>query len=475
MALNGLDFSAIVTYFVLLAAFGVIVRRVRSFSEYAVGGRTVPLAMIFASLSAAYIGPGYTMGFTAKGFSVGWLFWAVACGFTIQTLVVAWFIAPRLHRFTDCFTVGDIIGKTHGKFAHIVAGIFSTLLCIGFAAIMAKVGGYVIHYTLGWPTSVGVFVITGISVVYCFTGGLQSVIATEALQFAIFAMAIPALLWATAFSPGVDLAKANVDAIAAMRDAATQMGPLQVFGLFVSFLLGETLIPPYVNRALAAGSAEVARIGFLCGASYSVVWFGMVIGLGVIARQIVPDAPPDEVFMTLVTTRLPHGLMGLLIVAVIAIHVSAKESVLNAATVSAVRDIGDNIISIPNDRRRLLLSRIGTLIIGLIAAIAALYSPGIIAGLLIIYSIWAPGVLTVLLFSVLLRSPTPVAGAPAMLVGATTSLVWQFALKEPAGVPAILVGLAANIIVYVTIRLVTPPRQQTATEERSQSECLTTT
>lgn len=474
MALNSLDIVAIIAYFALLTAFGVVVRRVRSFSQYAVGARSVPVAMIFASLSAAYIGPGYTMGFTGKGFGVGWLFWAVACGFTAQTLVVAWFIAPKLHRFTDCFTVGDIIGKTHGKFAHLVAGIFSTLLCIGFCAIMAKVGGYVIHYTLGWPTSVGVFIITGISVIYCYTGGLQSVIATEALQFSIFAIAIPVLLWATASAAGVDFAKANADAITAMRDAAVQMGPLQVFGLFISFLLGETLIPPYANRALAAGSAQVARVGFLGGAAYSIVWFGMVIGLGVIARQVVPNAPPDEVFMTLVTTQLPHGLMGLLIVAVIAIHVSAKESVLNAATVSAVRDIGDVLVTIPNDRQRLLLSRIGTLVIGLTAATAALFAPTIIDGLLIIYSVWAPGVLMVLLFAVLLRSPTPAAGAPAMIAGAAVSLLWQFGLKEPAGIPAILVGLAANVVVYGTIRLMVPaPQLAEPNEERSESECAT--
>ena len=36
-----------------------------------------------------------------------------------------------------------------------------------------------------------------------------------------------------------------------------------------------------------------------------------------------------------------------------------------------------------------------------------------------------------------------------MLAGGITSIVWQAVLKEPAGVPAILLGLVASVIGYV--------------------------
>lgn len=435
-------------YFLVLVGFGLIVRRIRTFSEYAVGARAVPLAMIFASISATYIGPGYTMGFASKGFANGWLFWFLTLGFTLQNLLVAFFIAPRLHAFTDCYTLGDIIGKKHGQLAHVVSGIISTLLCIGFTSIMAKVGGLVIQGTIGWPLVVGVFVITGVGVLYCFTGGLQSVIATEALQFALFAVTIPILIWVAISSSSIDVAAANAQGWSQLSSTVEQLGALQIFGLFISFLLGETLVPPYANRALAAGSKSVARSGFLIAAIYSVVWFGMVIGLGVMGRQIMPDVEPDNIFMALSTQYLPHGLLGLLVIAVIAIIMSSQESVLNAAAVSFTRDIRDVIRPGQSDASRLKLTRITTLVVGIIAAAAAIWAPSIVSGLLIIYSIWAPSVLPVLVLAVMLKSPPKAAAVPAMIAGAGVSLVWQFALSEPYGVPAILAGLLANLVAY---------------------------
>jgi SSS family solute:Na+ symporter len=454
MNLNLLDYIFIGLYFLGLVAFGVIVRRIRNFGDYALGGRSVSGVMIFASLCATYIGPGYTMGFASKGAASGWLFFFVALAFTAQTVLTALFIAPRLHGFKNCYTVGDVIGNAHGKTAHVVAGTISTLLCIGFAAIMAKVGGLVLQGTMGLPLLAGVFLVTGVGVVYCYTGGMKSVIATEAMQFSIFAVAIPILLWLAVSKSGVNLSEADAKGWTAMRSALAGMTPMQIAGLFLSFFLGETLIPPYANRALAAGSSAIARGGFLAGAGYSVLWFAIVVGLGVVASVAVPDAKPDDAFMTLAVKFLPHGLLGILIVAIAAIIMSSQESVLNAGAVSFTRDIRDALGGSPlSDEQRLRLSRLSTLVMGLLAAVLAYFAPSIIDGLLIIYSVWAPSVLPVFLFAVLLRKPVRSAGAAAMIAGATASLIWQFGFKEPGQVPALLVGLAANLLTYGSVAL----------------------
>jgi len=90
---------------------------------------------------------------------------------------------------------------------------------------------------------------------------------------------------------------------------------------------------------------------------------------------------------------------------------------------------------------------------GLIAAVLAYFAPSIIDGLLIIYSVWAPSVLPIFLFAILLRKPVRGAGAASMIVGAGASLIWQFALKEPGHVPALLVGLVANLFTYGAVTL----------------------
>jgi SSS family solute:Na+ symporter len=455
MNLNWIDFVVIAVYFAGLFLFGLLVRRIRNFADYAIGGKSVPSAMIFASLAATYIGPGYTLGFASKGFSSGFLFFFVAMAFTLQTLLVGIFVAPRLHRYENCFTVGDVMGRVFGKPAQLATGIITLLLSIGFVAIMGKVGGLVLQGSTGLPLVWGVALVTFIGVVYTFTGGIKSVIATDSMQFSIFAIGIPVLLFVVWFKSGVNLAAASQSGWNAARISLREMGGLQALGLFLSFFLGETLIPPYANRALAAGTDKMATTGFVTAAGYSVVWFGMVVVLGVLGRAIIPNAGPDDIFMTLTTSYLPHGMIGLIIVAITAVIMSSQESVLNAGSVSFTRDLVRPLsIGLQSDRAGIGITRAATVVVGVIATIAAVKAPSIIDGLLIIYSLWAPSVLPVFLLGILLPKPSRNAGLPAMLAGAVSSVIWQFALNSPGGVPAILIGLIANLIVYIIVSLI---------------------
>lgn len=452
MTLTAPDFIAIALYFVILIVFGVLVRRIRTFGDYAVGGRAVPAAMVFASLAAAYIGPGYTMGFAGKGYETGYLFFFVALAFTTQTVIVGLFLAPRLHAFENCYTLGDIFGTLHGRAAHLLAGLVSFILCVGFVSVMAKVGGLVLHGTLGWPVWVGVAGVTAVGALYSFTGGIKAVIATEALQFSIFAIAVPVLLLATIFGADVDLSAVDARAWEAAQDAVGKMGGWKLAGVLLSFFLGETLIPPYANRALAADSSKGARRGFLYAAAFSVVWFGMVVAIGVVGAGAIKPTSPDGLFMALANTYLPPGLVGLTIVAIVAIIMSSQESVLNAGAVSFTRDIWGVLRPKSNDAQtNLTLSRVATLAIALFAAIVGVFSPSIIDALLIIYSIWAPSVLPPLVLALLLKRPPRAAALPAMALGGGTSLLWQFALSEPGGVPAVIVGLVACLTTYALV------------------------
>ena len=180
----------------------------------------------------------------------------------------------------------------------------------------------------------------------------------------------------------------------------------------------------------------------------------MVVGLGAIAAQTVPEAKPDDAFMALAIKFLPHGMLGILIIAIASIVMSTQESILNAGAVSFTRDIWD-VLGKGSllDEQRLRLSRLSTLVMGMAGAVLACFAPSIINGLLIIYSVWAPSVLPVFVFAILLKKPPRNAGAAAILGGATASLIWQFALKEPGQIPALMVGLAANLLIYAAFGL----------------------
>jgi SSS family solute:Na+ symporter len=382
--------------------------------------------MIFASLAATIIGPGFSVGFTTKGYSTGYVFYWLVLAYSVQTILVGLVFAPRLATFRNCHTIGDVFNRCYGKFSHLLAGIVSVGLCIGFTSAF----------------------VTMFVALLTFSGGIRAVIANDGAQFIWFSIIIPVTLLTAVFKNPGPAQEVAARATELTNTGFAGMTGAQILGIVVSFLLGETLTPPFANRALAAKDESASRKGFVYAGLYVIVWLGICTTLGIYAHQYIPaDTKPDDVFLGIGRMLLHPALYGALIVAIIAVVMSSQESLLNSASVAFVRDIL-SIRGKLSDQSELLYSRMATIVIAVIAVVVAQYSPSIIEGLLICYSIWAPSILIPLLIGLYVKDTRSSAGWLSMLCGASTSIIWQTILKEPSGIPAILVGLAASATGY---------------------------
>lgn len=327
-------------------------------------------------------------------------------------------------------------------------------LCIGFTAVMGKAGGGLLQSVTGWgegsPWALHAHVaaVTMATALFTFTGGVRAVIATDSMHFVWISIMIPVvMLLAFAKYPG------SASDMWAHGEALTSSGfggltGIEIVAIMVSFFLGETLIPPYANRALAAKTGAASRMGFGLAAGYCVIWLAMVATMGVAAHQFLPaGTSPDNVFLGLGRAVLPYGTYGLLIGAGIAIVMSSQESVLNSASVSFTQDIAKTIRPL-TDRQALRSSRVGTIVIALLATVAAAGAPSIIEGLMICYSLWAPSILVPLIAGLYLRRTRALAGWLSMIAGSGTAILWQ-SLGQPLGCPAILAGLTASGAAYI--------------------------
>jgi SSS family solute:Na+ symporter len=455
MNVTFLDMAAIAIYFLCVWWFGYMTRRTKTFTEYSIAKHSIPTSMIFASLCAGYVGPGFAVGFTSKGFSSGFTFYLLAMTFVVQTLLVGLFVAPRLSsRFRDCHTLGDVMERMYGKFAHVLAGIISIGLCIGFSAIMAKVGGGILQAITGWNLMLCIALVTSITCTYTTFGGIRASIAEDALHFGLFSIVVPIMLLVAFMKSPAPVSEVTAKAMELTSTGFAGMNGIQIFAIMLSFLLGETLVPPYANRALASKSSGDSRKGFVMAGLYGVIWLAIVVSLGIYGHQFVPQGTePDNVFVAMGAALLPHGAFGMLLAALVAIVMSSQDSVMNAGSASIVRDLfcgwtqGD-------EKKSLRAGRMGTVFIAVVATITARYSPGIIDGLLICYSIWAPAMLLPLLIGLFSKRTMHAAGWLSMIAGGGGSIIWQSVLKEPSGIPAILAGLVVGLVFYIIGSLV---------------------
>ena len=448
MALTLIDLAVIALYFGGLVLFAAAVRgSARDFGDFSVAHRQVPSLIVFASLSATYIGPGYSLALAGKAFSTGYLFLGIFAFFSIQTIATALFLAPRLQEHSDCHTVGDVMGGYYGDTAHRVVGGISVVLSVAFTAIMAKAGGSVLAGLLDIDLLWGVLIISGVGLSYTLTGGLKAVVATEAIQFTIMVAAVSLLLVFSVLhlDGAIDV---TAHAWESTTTAAKEMGVWTLIGLCVAFFFGEMLIPPYANRALAAKTKETSRNGFLFAGIFSIFWFLIVVLIGIAATGIVPvGTEPGGAMVAVAGLVLPEGLRALFVVAIAAIVMSTQESVLNAGAVSFVRDlrvVGHGDIS---DRAQLVSGRLATVVIGVLGVVVALVGPSIISMLLVAYSIWAPSVAVPLAWALLGLPITPRVGLGAVIGGMAGS-VSAVLLIEGAGDNgyAVLLGLIGSVV-----------------------------
>jgi SSS family solute:Na+ symporter len=454
MGITNLDAIAIAVYFGILVVLGFLTRRNKTFAEFALGKHSLPALMIFASLAATIVGPGFSVGFTAEGYSTGYLFYFLVLSYPLQTIVSGLFLAPRLSRLRDCATLGDVINKSYGRFAQFLTGIISVGLLIGFTAIMGKIGGSMLQSITGWPVLVCYAVVTGSTALLTFSGGLRATIATEAFQFSLFSLIVPVMVLLAVWQSPIDLTQHAAKAWELTSSGFTSMSGTALFGVALSFFFGEMLLPPYANRALAAQSSKGSTIGFVTAGLYTIVWLGLIVVLGIMAHAYFPSSEaPDSVFIAMGKQILPAGVYGVLLAAVIAIVMSSQESVLNSGAVSFVKDIV-GVFTSPTEKKALLLGKISTLAIAAVAIYIAQFTPSIINGLLVLYSLWAPTIILPLIGALYGWRVTPASGWLSMILGGGASLLWQLALGEPMGIPAILVGLIGSLLGFLIGRLI---------------------
>jgi len=447
MELHLLDYIALGFYFILMVTLGYFTRRTKSFKEFAVGNHSVPAIMIFASLAATIVGPGFSVGVTSKSWDQGFLFYCLAATFSIQIIITGLFLAPRLAEHRDCNTIGEIMRKRYGRLTHLLAGILSVGLCVGFTAIMGKIGGGILHAITEWPIIYCIIAVTATTALLTFTGGIKATIATEGAQFSLIAIVIPVTLILGIGQSSLSMAELSSKASDLTSSAFDSLTGWQMFGIAISFMLGEVLIPPYANRALSAKSQAASKKGFLMAGGFVIIWLAIVAAFGIVAHGIVPGSTaPDDVFVTAGKLILPAGLFGLLLATLVAVIMSSQEACLNAAASSFVKDIW-GIFSTPSEKNSLLLAKGITLILAALAIIFAQYSPSIIEGLLLLYAVWAPCMLVPLVGALYAKKLTPASGILSVLGGGIASWGWSFA-GEPASIPAILIGLAVSIILF---------------------------
>ena len=427
-------------------------RRVKGLEDFAVAGRSFGALVIFATLSASFIGGGFSMGNAEKVFLVGISNIVALWGFSLKEVLVGLFIAPRLERYPGAISIGDIMEPHYGKAARIFSGVFGVVLCAGIMGAQVSAMGYIFNLFLGLDRMTGILIGCGIVIAYSTVGGMRAVIWTDVMQFVVLAVGIPlTLFFGIREAGGWESVSGSVPS-GHLALSSEPAGLLSLAGLFVTFMLGETLVPPYVQRLLIGRDTKEVSRGTIFSGLFSVPFFAVTGLVGLVALAIDPGLNPNLAMPFVIKESLDPVLQGVMVAAIISIIMSSADSFLNGAAISFSNDIFRPLKGKPmKAASELFVARIVTLLIGVLSIVFALTIESVLDILVYAYGFWAPTVVPPLCAAILGFRTTPARFAGGAAAGIGAVLVWNSFLHAPFGIDGLVIGSITNLLVFFTI------------------------
>ncbi|TDJ57367.1 MAG: sodium:solute symporter family protein [Nitrospina sp.] len=442
-----LDIAIITIYLAAVLIIGIRAgRHVKSIEEFSVAGRSFSYLVIFATLSASFIGGGFSMGNSEKVFLFGLVNIFALWGFSMKEILVAQFIAPQIKRYDAPITVGDIMGHHYGKGAKVVTGIFSVILCSGILGAQVGAMGYIFNIFLGLDQMYGIIIGLGIVIAYSTIGGMRAIVYTDILQFIVLMVGLPlVLIFGVVKAGGVG---AVIQAVPV--DHLTFLGPytlLAFLSLFFTFVIGEALVPPYVQRLFIAKDVNEVRKGTMLSGLFSIPFLFVTGSIGLVALVLFPEIDANLAMPTMIKEVLPIGLIGIVIAGVISIVMSSADSFLNGASVAAVHDVIKPLMN-TDDEKNFRLVKIINILVGILAIVFAIKIKSILDILIYSYNFWAPIIVVPLVVAILGGKVTKTQFYWGMTGGIIGVVGWNFVLDAPFGIDGLIIGVIGNALLF---------------------------
>jgi len=449
MGLDKLDFAIIALYLAGITLFGLRFRKKqRTLRDYFLAGREIPWWAIGLSIVAAETSTLTIISIPGLAYDTNFTFLQVIMGYVVGRAVISFVLLPQYFR-GDLFTAYELIERRFGRgLRSLTAGLF-LLTRAAAEGVRVYAVSIVVSIALGTGEVASIAIITALTLIYTFEGGLAAVIWTDVVQTAIYVGGtLVGLVTILHLVPG---------GWSAIHAAAASAGKLQVFDFSHSFLIpytfwagliGGTFFTTashgtdqlIVQRLLAARGEKQSVTALLSSGIAILFQFALFLTVGVMlwAYYRVPSATfgrPDRIYPTFIVTRMPHGISGLLIAAILAAAMSNLSAALNSLSSSAIMDFYARFRPHADEKTKMRLSRFATLAWALVLfglAIIALHKVGRVVEVgLQIASVAYGALLGVFLLGVLTRRANQTGAMIGMACGFAIDLYLWLGTRIP--------------------------------------------
>jgi SSS family solute:Na+ symporter len=445
-------------------ALGLVLgRRVRASADFFVASRQLGPGLIFATMLAANIGAGSTVGATSRGYSEGLAAWWWVGSAAIGSVVLAFWIGPAMRREAaahDLATVGDYLEYRYNRTLRVTIAV---LLWLGSIFILASqlIGlGWILNVVTGIPKPMGSAAGGLLITVYFAAGGLLTSARVNTIQLAVkmigFAVALPLAIRAFGGWPEVATVEATSPQYWSFWRADLS---LSYFALVAPAFV---VSPGLLQKIFGARDDRAVRIGVGLNAVGLFLFAGVPAILGIVARGSYPTLDATNLALPMLLMHALPPLVGALaLAAVFSAEVSAADASLFMLTTSLSQDLYKRFVRQDADDARVLrVARWTSLAAGILGVLLAWTTEDVINTLTVFYALISVGLFVPIVGGLYVKKTTATGALLSVVCGVATTLVAQV-VTSGAGVGLVtppLAGLGVALSVWAISLLLVPAR-----------------
>jgi SSS family transporter len=393
--LRAFDLALVAVYLVGITLFGLRFRKKsstgvpadKSLRSYFLANNTIPWWAISLSIVSAETSTLTIISIPGVAFAGDFGFLQVVIGYMIGRIVVALLFLPRYFA-GEMLTAYQLIDRRFGSMLHkVTAGLF-LLTRAAAEGVRVFAVSIVVGIAIGTRDVLSIGIISALTLLYTFEGGMAAVIWTDVVQMAIYVAGTVVAI--ATLGSHVTGGWSTIHAIAAgagkfhMLNFALNLTTTYTFWAGV---LGGTFLTMashgtdqlMVQRMLAAKSLRESQLALLSSGVVIFVQFALflLIGVGLFVfygQHPAVFASADRIFPTFIVGEMPVGVAGLLVAAILAAAMSNLSAALNSLSSTTVVDFYMRVRPRAEDRERGIVSKSSTVMWAMVLFAIAVYA-----------------------------------------------------------------------------------------------------
>lgn len=472
----------IAAYALMIIGIGVAgLRKTRSFSDFFLGGGQVGAWMTAFTYAASYFSAVLFIGFAG---GIGWNFglsglWIAVGNALVGVLLVWWLLGWRIKQMALTYgvhTMPEFLEKRYdSRLLKLLSALAIFVFFVPYSAAVFMGLSYLFESNFGIDFRVALAAIAIFTSLYMVLGGYKSMAMIDVIFGMIMVAGVGVLLVFT-LREGGGLAKIASDLAAINPKLAGVVGPPGWWPLFCLVFLTSVApfgMPQLVQKFYAIRDRRAVRIGMVASTCFATLIGGVAYFVGATTRLFVSpeSAPgvfkegkpqPDLLMPELLANVIPEGLSILMLLLVLSASMSTLAALVLLSSSAVAKDFYAGFVNRKaTDAQLTLLMRVLSAVFVVVSVVfAAVEFQTIVQILGISWGAIGSVFLGPFVWGIFTRWANRVGALASAILGLGVCItLYASGWKSPqAGTIGMMVSLAANPLVSVVARMLSPAR-----------------